>query len=101
MTDDHERALGMSMQPIYYGLTRAAALAALIIFPAVFFVSCSTVGGPGSQSRSVTASKSTDPAKDKAAERRKWEERVQRDNELAPSGSAPGSYGSFGPRFSW
>jgi hypothetical protein len=26
---------------------------------------------------------------------------VQRDNELAPSGSQPGSFGSFGPRFSW
>jgi len=101
MTDDHERAQVMCMQPIHYGLARATALAALIVFPAVFFVSCSTAGGTGSHSRSATASKSTDPAKDKAAERRRWEERVQRDNELAPSGSAPGSYGSFGPRFSW
>jgi len=91
----------MSVQPIYSGLTRAVALGILLIFPAVFFVSCSTVGGPSDQSRPVTASKSTDPAKDKAANRRRWEERVQRDNELAPSGSMPGYYGSFGPRFSW
>ncbi|WFU00707.1 hypothetical protein QA648_11045 [Rhizobium sp. CB3171] len=68
----------MSMQPIHNGLTRAVALGILIIFPAVFFVSCSTVGGTGGSSRPVTASKSADPAnaKDKAAERRRWEERV-------------------------
>ncbi|MFT4001458.1 MAG: hypothetical protein QM684_14555, partial [Rhizobium sp.] len=79
----------MSMQAIYHGVTRAAATGVLIIFPAVFFVSCSTVGGAGGQSRPVTESKSTDPAdaKDKAADRRRWAERVQRDNELAPSGS--------------
>jgi len=91
----------MPMQPIYYRLTRAVASAILIIFPAVFCVSCSTAGGTGGQSRPVAASKSTDPAKDKAAERRRWEDRVQRDNQLDPSGSAPGSYGSFGPRFTW
>ena len=96
-----KRALGMSMQPIYYGLTRAVASAILIIFPTVFFVSCSTAGGTGGQSRPVIASKSTDPAKDKAAERRRWSERVERDNQLDPSGSGPGSYGSFGPRFTW
>ncbi|GAJ96018.1 hypothetical protein RRH01S_14_01720 [Rhizobium rhizogenes NBRC 13257] len=93
----------MSMQPIYYGLTRAVALGILIIFPAVFFVSCSTVGGTRGQSGPATASKSADStnAKDKAAERRRWSERVERDNQLDPSGSAPGSYGSFGPRFTW
>lgn len=92
----------MFLQPIYYGFTRAVALGILIVFPAVFVVSCST-GGAGGQSGPVTASKSTDPAnaKDKAAERRRWTERVQRDNQLDPSGSTPGSYGSFGPRFSW
>ena len=88
------------MQPIYHGLTRTVALGILIVFPAVFFVSCSTAGG---QSGPVTASKSTDAAnaKDKAADRRRWADRVQRDNQLDPTGSAPGSYGSFGPRFSW
>lgn len=91
----------MSMQPIYHGLTRVVALGVLITFPAVFFVSCSTFGGTGGQSRSVIASKSTASAKDKAAERRRWEDRVQRDNQLDPGGSAPGSYGSFGPRFTW
>ena len=30
----------MSMETIYYGLARAIALGILIIFPAVFFVSC-------------------------------------------------------------
>jgi hypothetical protein len=89
------------MQPIYYGLKRAVALGTLIVFPAIFFVSCSTVGGTGDQSRAITAGKSTESAKEKAAERRRWEERVQRDNQLDPSGSVPGSYGSFGPRFTW
>jgi hypothetical protein len=98
-----KKALGMSTQPIDSGLTRATALGILIIFPAIFLVSCSTVSGTGGQSGRVTASKSTDPAnaKDKAADRRRWMERVQRDNQLDPSGSAPGSYGSFGPRFTW
>jgi len=60
-----------------------------------------TVGGIGGQSGPITASKSTDPAKDNAAERRRWSERVERDNQLDPSGSAPCSYGTFGPRFTW
>lgn len=89
------------MRPIYYGFRRVAGLGILIIFPAIFFVSCSTIGGTGGQSGPVAASKSTDPAKDKAAERRRWSERVERDNQLDPSGSVPGSYGSFGPRFTW
>lgn len=94
-----KRALGMSMQPIDYGLTRAVALGILIIFPAVFFVSCSTIGGTRGQPSPVTASSAN--AKEKAAERRRWSERVERDNQLDPSGSTPGSYGSFGPRFTW
>lgn len=91
------------MQPIYSGLKRAVALGTLIVFPAIFIVSCSTVGGTGGRSGPVVASKSTDSAdaKEKAAERRRWEERVQRDNQLDSSGSVPGSYGSFGPRFTW
>ncbi|MBB3456282.1 hypothetical protein FHT86_004590 [Rhizobium sp. BK313] len=93
----------MSLQPIQYGLTRAVAFGILIILPAVFLASCSTVGRAGGQSASLAASKSADSVngKDKADERRRWATRVQRDNELAPSGSQPGSYGSFGPRFSW
>ena len=93
----------MFRQPIYYGLTRAVALGILILFPAVFFVSCSTIGGIRGQSGPVTASNPADPAnaKEKAAERRRWSDRVERDNQLDPSGSAPGSYGSFGPRFTW
>lgn len=96
-----KRALGMSMQPVYSRRTRAIVLGALIIFPAVFCASCSTVGGTGGQSGRATASKSTDPSKDKAADRRRWAERVERDNQLAPSGSAPGSYGSSRPLFTW
>lgn len=97
-----QRVLRMSMQPIYYRLKRAIALGILIIFPAVFCASCSTGDRSGGQSGSVAASKSTDPAAaKKAAERRRWAERVQRDNELAPGGSTPGYYGSFGPRFTW
>ncbi|OCJ09446.1 hypothetical protein A6U86_26750 [Rhizobium sp. AC27/96] len=93
----------MSRLPIYDGLTKAIAFGILIIFPAVFCVSCSTVGRTGGQSGSAAASNSADPAtaKEKAAERRRWSERVERDNQLDPSGSAPGSYGSFGPRFTW
>jgi len=93
----------MSLQPIQYGLTRAVAFGILIILPAAFLASCSTVGRAGDQSAPVAASKSADSVdgKDKADERRRWATRVQRDNELAPSGSQPGSYGSFGPRFSW
>lgn len=93
----------MTLQQIYGGLTRAVALGILIIVPAVFFVSCSTADGTGGRSGLATASKTTDSAdaKDKAAERRRWAERVQRDNQLDSGGSAPGSYGSFGPRFTW
>lgn len=91
----------MSMQSIHHGLTRAVASAILIVSFAVFFVSCSTIGGTGDRSDSVAASKSTDPAKDKAADRRRWAERVERDNQLAPGGSAPGSYGSSRPLFTW
>jgi len=92
----------MFMQPVDFRLKRAAAFSILIVFPAVFCASCSTGDRSGRQSSLVPVSKSTDPAiAKKAAERRRWEERVQRDNELAPGGSAPGYYGSFGPRFSW
>jgi len=91
----------MTMQPIEKALMRTVALGILIIVPAVFFASCSTVGGTSGQSRPVTASKSTDRDKDKAAERRRWAERVERDNQLAPSGSASGSYGSSRPLFTW
>lgn len=90
------------MQPIYHGQKRAAALYILIIFPAVFCASCSTGTRTGGQLGPIAAIKSTDTATaKKAAERRRWADRVQRDNELAPGGSTPGYYGSFGPRFTW
>ena len=90
-------------QILHGSATRAVVLGILLACPAVLLVSCSTAGGTSGQSSALTASKSTDPAsaKEKAAERRRWAERVQRDNDLAPSGSTPGYYGSFGPRFSW
>jgi hypothetical protein len=91
----------MSMPPIYYGFTRAVALGVMTIVPAVFCASCSTIGGTGGQSGRAALSKSADPAKDKAADRRRWAERVQRDNQLAPSGSATGSYGSSRPLLTW
>jgi hypothetical protein len=91
----------MSLRPIQYGLMRAVAFGILIILSAVFLASCSTVGRAGGQSAPVTASKSTDSAKDKAADRQRWATRVQRDNQLDPGGSQPGYYGSFGLRFSW
>jgi hypothetical protein len=94
----------MSLHPIQYGLTRAVAFGILFIFPAVFLAFCSTVGRAGGPSVPVTASKSADSVngKDKAANRRRWATRVQRDSQLDPGGSQPGYYGSFsGPRFSW
>jgi hypothetical protein len=93
----------MSSQPIRYGVTRRTALGILIVLPAVFLACCSTVAKTRGQSALVIASKSTDSAdgKDKAANRRRWATRVQQDNELDPSGSQPGYYGSSGLRFRW
>lgn len=89
------------MQPICYNLSKMVSIGILIVFPAVMFASCSTIGRTAGQPGPVTASKSTDAVREKAAERRRWEDRVQRDNQLDPTGSSSGSYGSFGPRFTW
>ena len=92
----------MSLQPIHRGLTKAITLGVLMIFPVAFLASCSTVGR-GDAPPGATASQPANPAnaKDKAAERRRWEDRVLRDNALDSSGSEPGYYGSFGSRLSW
>jgi hypothetical protein len=96
------RKASMSLQSIAHGLLRASIDAVLIALLAVCIASCSTV--PGAKDNSgVAATKSTDPTdgKDQAADRRRWSSRVERDNDLDSSGSGPGYYGSFGPRFSW
>lgn len=94
----------MPSQPMGHALSRTIGLSALVACLTLSVASCSTVPRAGRDAGTAAATTSTASSndKDKAAQRRRWEAQVERDNALESMGSQPGSFGtSVGPRLSW
>ena len=79
------------------GLLRAARNLSILTFSTLCIVSCASTPRDGHQSGAAALTKSTDGK----AERRRWEDRVQRDNDLSPVDSRAGYFGSSGYRITW
>jgi hypothetical protein len=71
----------MSMRPITHEFLKVAIHATVISILTLCLASCSTSRGIHDHPEGATATKSS-TEKDRAAERRRWATRVQRDNEL-------------------
>jgi hypothetical protein len=88
----------MSSLAIIPGFLRAARNLSMMAFSTVCIVSCASEPRDKHQSDPAALTKSTDGK----AERRRWEDTVQRDNNLSPTGTGAGYYGSSsGYRITW
>lgn len=79
------------------GFLRAARYLPVMALSTLCIVSCASGQRDGHRSSPAALTKSAD----RKAERRRWEDTVQRDNNLSPVGSEAGSYGSSGYRINW
>jgi hypothetical protein len=70
-------------------------------FLTIAITSCSSMGGVHNRVATAATPADAAAAEKKAAQRKRWEAQVERDNALDSSGSEPGYYGSFGRQFSW